>query len=188
MRTALFLFFISIFNSCKENVSDHNNVQGTDTASPVNPTQPPVDEDTKEAVYLNAETDAVKKVVNTRFHYFFEIPAAWKAVDKSNNGDGFYIDCGNKNVDIRIYGEALEGNEITAELELQACDKTETYLFGNGYPGIKCIQDNDEYYYYDTPLTRIVCYINADAAWKKENMQLLNAMVKSITSMQENFN
>ncbi len=75
-----------------------------------------------------------------------------------------------------------------AEMELKSCTKTEKFVFSNGYPGLKCFQEDDEYYYYDTPLTRIVLYVHADASWIKQNAAVITDIAKSISSGQTNFN
>ncbi len=188
MNLFVFLITLLVFSSCKQNTSDPQSTEHVDSLQEPPSVNEYIEKESTEATYLEDGQTDIKTVTNTRFDFYFEIPSTWKAIDKSNNGDGYFLDSGNKSVDLRIYGEALEGNEMMAEMELQSCTKTEKFIFRNGYPGIKCFQKGDEYYYYDTPLTRIVFYIHADAAWIKQNATLLTEIAKSLTSGQTNFN
>ena len=187
MKFISIAFIFLLATSCKSNQADEKKEMPVDTNSTTS-LEKIIDDESTEANYHATEDNAFLKVVNERYDFSFEIPKAWKAIDKSNNGDGFYIDCGNKSVDMRVYGENLEGNEIMAEMELKTCVSTEDYKFGDGYPGIKCNQNSDTYYYYDTPQTRIVFYIHADKKWNSENAATVNAIAKSISSGKANFN
>ncbi len=120
------------------------------------------------------------KIVNARFNFGFTIPARYKVKDQSDNGDGYFIETGDAGVDLRIYGEDLTDNTLMAELELKSCEKTESFRFSNGYPGTKCYQSGDIYYYYDTPKVRVVCYAHANARWMERNAMLLDEIAKSI--------
>ncbi len=181
----IFIFLFAL--SCKSNQADEKTNIPADTSS-TSSLEKIIDDESTEANYHATEESGFLKVVNERYDFSFEIPKEWKAIDKSNNGDGFYIDCGNKSVDLRIYGENLEGNEIMAEMELKTCVSTETFKFSDGYPGIKCNQNSDTYYYYDTPQTRIVFYIHADKKWNGENAAIVSSIAKSISSGKANFN
>lgn len=181
------LALIVLAVSCKSNQADEKKEIPADTSA-TSSLEKIIDEESTEANYQATEDDATVKVVNERYDFSFEIPKAWKAVDKSNNGDGFFIDSGNKSVDMRVYGENLEGNEIMAEMELKTCVSTEDFKFSDGYPGIKCLQNSDTYYYYDTPQTRIVFYVHADKKWNTENAATVLAIAKSISSGKTNFN
>jgi len=188
MRYAVLSVITLFVFSCKQNTADDKQPIATDTVKADPSLQEIIDKESTEAGYEKTEATGVKKVVNERFNFSFEIPSAWKAIDKSNNGDGFFLESDNSTADIRIYGENLEGNEIMAEMEIKSCTRTETFKFRDGYPGLKCYQAQDEYYYYDTPTTRIVLYVHADAVWKTKNIAVIRSIAESITSGRGNFN
>ena len=81
---------------------------------------------------------------------------------------------------MRVYGENLQGNEVMAEMELSTCETSDKFIFGNGYPGIKCYQSGDYYYYYDTPKTRVIFYVHAPKNWVEKNKVLIESVVKSL--------
>lgn len=121
-----------------------------------------------------------KKITNERFGFSFEIPGHYTVQDKSNNGDGYFINTGDTGTDLRIYGVNIKGNEIAAELELSTCEQTESYRFANGFPGTKCYQSGDTYYYYDTPSTRVIFYVHAPKVWLGRNTAVIDAIAKSL--------
>ena len=51
-----------------------------------------------------AEDDWGKTIGNARYNFFVTIPHNWQAVDRAENGDGYFIECGNSNIDMRVYG------------------------------------------------------------------------------------
>ncbi len=181
------------FAACTPNTADEKKPVTSDTTTifdqPTTEKQQPAvkDEDVKEAHYRTATESGFKKTTNERYGFSFEIPDTWKAIDKSNNGDGYFLDCGDKKTDLRIYGENIEGNEIMAEMELKSCERTENFKFANGYPGTICYQSGDTYYYYDTPKIRIVFYVHADSKWKQRNMEAVNTIAKSIDAGDKGF-
>jgi len=62
-------------------------------------------EDGIEVQYFSFNDTQTKVIGNPRFDFWLTIPTEWKAYDRSHNGDGYYIDCENKNIDMRVYGE-----------------------------------------------------------------------------------
>lgn len=137
--------------------------------------------------HYTESADGTVLIINERFGFTFELPSNYTAKDKSNNGDGYFIVTGQKDVDLRIYGENINGNELMAEMELSTCERTETFLFGNGFPGILCFQSGDKYYYYDTPKTRIVFYVHGPKIWQERNQTIINAIAKSINANSKGF-
>ena len=187
-----FLFCMAIsFIGCKENTADEENgntesvateaVQEDKTLNEI------IDEESTEASYDKSDTKGNKKISSDRYGFTLEIPASWTATDKSNNGDGYFLSTGDKTVDLRVYGENLQGNEIMAEMELSTCETSEKFIFGNGYPGIKCYQSGDYYYYYDTPKTRVIFYVHASKNWVEKNKVMIESVVKSLEVDGSNF-
>lgn len=68
----------------------------------------------KEVAYFKEDENS-HTILNTRFHYFVTIPKSWRAFDRSVNGDGYFIECDNPNVDIRVYGQYDLGEDFVYE-------------------------------------------------------------------------
>ncbi|MEZ5013448.1 MAG: hypothetical protein R2794_04090 [Chitinophagales bacterium] len=173
-----------VFTACKRSADTQSETIDTpskDSASALDGITDPIEE----AGYLPADDPAWKTIIIDRFHFALEIPATWKALDKSNNGDGYFLDCGVEQADIRVYGENISANPVMAEAELAACDKMEDIHFANGYPGTHCFQGKDDYYYYDTPDLRMIFYVHADAQWKRDHAEVLDRVAKSLYFVQE---
>ncbi len=187
-KIAIVIITCFIFCSCKQNTADAEK-EKEDTLTPITEIKKDksleeiIDEESTEANYKDAKASGSKKIINERYSFSFEIPAAWKAAEKSNNGDGYFIETGEKGIDLRVYGENIQGNEIMAEMELKTCERTETFKYSNGYPGIVCYQSGDVYYYYDTPKTRITFYIHAPKNWQEKNAVIINSIAKSVTEV-----
>jgi len=154
-------------------------IDSVDTTTPL----AEIIEDEATAPHFKKTDDGSVVIMNERFGFTFALPANYSATDKSNNGDAYYIVTGEKDVDLRIYGENINGNELMAEMELSTCERTETFHFGNGYPGILCYQSGDKYYYYDTPQTRIVFYVHGPKIWQERNAVIINTIAKSIATI-----
>ncbi len=167
--------------SCKTrvNTSVDGEMLPTDTLTNTTPLEDIIEDEATEPHFKKTDDGSVV-IMNERFGFTFELPANYSATDKSNNGDGYFIVTGDKDVDLRIYGENINGNELMAEMELSTCERTETFHFGNGYPGTLCYQSGDKYYYYDTPKTRIVFYVHGPKTWQERNDAIINTIAKSI--------
>lgn len=133
-----------------------------------------------EAYYAYPDSSGWKRAFNERFGFSFDIPPQWEAVEKSNNGDGYFIETGNRSTDLRVYGEDISGNPLTVQMEMQSCDKTEKFSYANGYPGMRCEEDSDVYYYYDTPKSRVAFYVHAPRTWQARNAETLQRIAKSL--------
>jgi len=179
MRTLSVLLLSILFLTaagCAERSAD---TEQTETAVTGDPAEQEIPADEQhEADYTDA--NGGRQVHNERYGFDFVIPAQYQAIDKSNNGDGYFIETGDKGTDIRIYGENIADNTIAAEMALSACERTEKFRFDNGYPGLKCYQGDDVYYYYDTPRLRITLYVNASDAWMQRNAAVIQSIAGSI--------
>ncbi|HRG28054.1 MAG TPA: hypothetical protein PLJ00_09190 [Chitinophagales bacterium] len=181
----MLLFLLLVAASCKNNTGETNEKPQTitDTTSALDKiieseaTTPPFAE----------TTSGNKSIINERFGFTFEIPARYTVLDKSNNGDGYFINTGDAGTDLRIYGTNIKGNEIAAELELSTCERTESYRFGNGFPGTKCFQSGDVYYYYDTPNTRVIFYVHGPKNWFQRNEAVIEMIAQSIVVGDQGF-
>ncbi|HMU69759.1 MAG TPA: hypothetical protein PK511_02185 [Chitinophagales bacterium] len=178
---ALLAISILMLHACKESADNE------DTAAIENVGEKGGDNSLQELIDKEATTpDVVKQasgdqvLYNERFDYTITIPGFYTIKEKSNNGDGYFISSGDKDVDIRVYGENIADNQVMAEMELNTCESKTSFQFSNGYPGILCMQSDDRYYYYDTPKTRVTVYVHAPTRWFDRNNKLLDIMVKSL--------
>lgn len=181
----VFFFFVAFsFVACNQNTGDEEsgNMESvtSENSQPDKTLNEIIEEESTEANYEKSDAAGNKKISSDRYGFSLEIPASWTATDKSNNGDGYFLSTGDKTVDLRVYGENLQGNEVMAEMELSTCETSEKFIFWNGYPGIKCYQSGDYYYYYDTPKTRVIFYVHAPKNWVEKNKVLVESVVKSL--------
>jgi superoxide dismutase len=180
------LFITTVFIGCKNNTTTTSDETVPVTADTLSALDQIIESESTPPHYT---TDATGKtvIINERFGFTFELPEQFKATDKSNNGDGYFITTGDAGTDLRIYGSNLKGNELEAELELSTCEKTEPFRFGNGYPGTLCFQSGDKYYYYDTPNTRVIFYVHATKLWQERNAAIIEQIAKSIVVGEQGF-
>lgn len=120
------------------------------------------------------------QVKNNRYQFTFDMPESWKAVDKSNNGDGYYLDAGDVNVDFRIYGETLTGVQDIDNAGV-TCDAVAEFVFTDGTKGTKCTDSGLLYFFYTQKKKRVTMYVNAPVEWKKKNVQAINHIAQSIS-------
>lgn len=185
------LFLLTVFIGCKSDAGDEADTNTTtDTLSSATDTNTDLEniiESESTPAHYTEKPDGKKSIHNDRFGFSFELPEGFTATDKSNNGDGYFITNGDAGTDLRIYGSNLKGNELAAELELSTCERTESYRFGNGYPGTLCFQSGDKYYYYDTPNTRVIFYVHAPKIWMERNAKIIDGIAKSLVVGEQGF-
>ncbi|MBC8045948.1 MAG: hypothetical protein H7Y00_04085, partial [Fimbriimonadaceae bacterium] len=100
--------------------------------------------------------------------------------DKSNNGDGFYIETGNVNVDMRVYGETITGIEDIDNAGIK-CDGVSEFVFSDGTKGSKCSDSGLLYFFYTNKKKKITLYLSAPPEWRKENLSVINHIAESIS-------
>lgn len=167
--------------SCKESANDGEEVLSADTTGTEQTDLQTIIEEEATSPETVKKTDGDQTIYNERFDFQFTVPGHYTVTEKSNNGDGYFVSCGDEGVDIRVYGENISDNQVMAEMELNACESKITFQFKNGYPGLLCLQSGDRYYYYDTPKTRVTLYIHAPARWFERNAQLVETIAKSLS-------
>lgn len=121
-----------------------------------------------------------QQIINERFHFTFEIPEQWKAIDKSSNGDGFFIETDNSKIDFRIFGTTLSGIQEIDNAGLK-CDAVGSINFKDGTKGAKCTKGNTLQFFYEYQKTRITFYLDAPEEWKKQYVQIINHIAESIS-------
>ena len=189
-RILILSFSFVILAACTSNKKENNSSGDNDSLAVMeNDSTPAVTEkqtdehtvsppsDEKEAHYSSSKNAGYKKALNERFGFSFDLPEVWKAIDKSNNGDGYFMITDDPSADIRIFGEDISGNP--AILELTAC-KGEKFTYSDGTKGTKCVENGEVTYNYTTKKTHVTFYIKASPSWMEKNADFLSAIAKSI--------
>lgn len=118
-------------------------------------------------------------VYNERFDFKVKVPSNWEPQKKSDNKDGIFVKTNNPEVDIRVFGQVL--NDVSREMEAEACQTTESFRFKDDVTGKKCIGKDLVKYYRDQGNERITVYIKAPHEWIKANQEKLAGMAKSLS-------
>jgi uncharacterized protein YceK len=148
------------------------------------------DNSADEVKYYPSFDSNYKTARNVRFDFWFDIPAEWKAVDKSADGEVFTIDPSNDNVSLLVYGATIEGGEEDFYGKLSGKDgSVEDFGFRDGWTGKKITNGTKLYYIRADGDTYIIFYIDCkdDTAWFSENRDTLEYIGRSLRISQESF-
>ena len=136
------------------------------------------EEHTERTNVVVRKENGYKRIYNARFEFSCRIPAGWNTEDISMNGDGYFIDCMDKKVDFRIYGQNTIP-EIDMEEEL-SCRKPEMFSFNDGGTGKLCKGENIFEVIRKTEYKAVVLYVESDNNWIDAHMKELINVAKSI--------
>jgi len=151
----------------------------------ISPVQAWGQEDTKdygkEATYYQTDDPLFKKTVNVKFGFWFDIPKDWKAIDKSETGDGYYIVTGDDNVDMRIYGsQKVFSDSEYFKMLLAEGGKLTDFKFRDEAMG-KRIETYGKIYFLRTEENiRITLYLSAKEKWFHQNKEIVEKIARSI--------
>lgn len=141
-----------------------------------------VPEHETEAQYFPITDTATKAIGNARFDFWITIPSDWKAFARSENGDGYFIECGNKNIDIRVYGQ---NDVLPEEFYINSDDGgiVSEFKFDSGISGWSISKENSSIkFLYNTNERYVVFYINYedDLEWFEENKEEIFLTAKTL--------
>ena len=143
----------------------------------------------KEARYYPTSVEGYKTAHNEAFDFWFDIPEDWKAIDKSKNGDGYYIISDNAGMDIRVYGLIKSSTEEEYYRKLSGNDgQIEDFTFNDGEPGKKIRNLDSRVYFVRVDEDTFICfYVNYtnNAAWYEANQDKLTSIAMSIRIRKE---
>ena len=126
-----------------------------------------------------AEDDWGKAIGNARYNFFVTIPHEWQAVDRSENGDGYFIECENSNIDMRVYG----ANYLPELGELNGL-VGKPFAFTGGVQGLINIDDGilTCSYLSEDETSVISFYIDysGDPAWFEKNEETVMLVAQSL--------
>lgn len=178
------LFAIQFTYSCKS--SNKNADQQLSATESQHQNEPKVNEegliiDEAEAVTPvgSSENDGFFTYQNARFSFAIDAPTEWSVVDKSGNGDGFFIDIpGEDSIEIRIYGERYD--EALAEFYEADCKEKSDFEFDSGFTGTRCVSEKAITYSVINKTDRINVYISNWDKAQLSNKVNLTTLIKSL--------
>lgn len=135
-----------------------------------------------EASYYSTGNADFKTTANPRFNFWFDIPNSWQAFARSQNGDGYSIETGDKNVDLRIYGGwKVFSDDETYEMIMENDGKMSDFEFRDGIKGKHFIKNDSQSFMRNEENRRITLYIETkDKKWLEENMEKILYIARSI--------
>ncbi len=133
------------------------------------------------SVYANDETHKFKSIGNARFNFWFDIPDDWKATDKSANGDGYFIDTRNNEIDVRIYGShVFPESDYYTELKLDPKYSSQRFVFHDGFVGTFLRKDKELIFIRSERDVHIIFFLEGKDEWMKKNEHLIKRIAGSI--------
>lgn len=143
----------------------------------------------KEAKYYPNAVEGYKTAYNEVFDFWFDLPEDWKAVDRSESGDGYYIISDAPDMDIRVYGVMKDTAEEEYYQKLSGKNgKIEDFTFNDGEPGKKIQNTNSRTYFVRVDGDTYICfYVNFknDPSWYEKNIDELTNIAMSIRTRME---
>ncbi len=143
----------------------------------------------KEAQYYPNAVEGYKTAYNQVYDFWFDLPEDWKAVDKSESGDGYYIVSDAADMDIRVYGLMKETAEEAYFQKLSGNNgKMEDLVFNDGVTGKKIENTNSRVYFVRVDGDTYICfYVNykSNPAWYEANSDKLTSIAMSIRTRME---
>ncbi len=132
----------------------------------------------------NTSDSSVQLIKNDRYHYSFELPTAWSIKENSDNGDGYFLQSGYPEIDIRIYAQQIVGQDNEDD-----CLQSATFSFDDGTHGTQCFYSKSEYFIYKyNNKIQLSFYIDANEDWIKENQLTLDKIARSMKFIDEKGN
>lgn len=191
---ALFTFSLClIVTSCKDaskpNSSSDNQqaVQSPTEETVVNDQGLIVDQPKDVAPSGLSENEGFLTYTNSRYSFAIDAPKTWSVIDKSGNGDGFFISIPEEDqVEIRIYGE--KHDELLAEFYDSSCEDKQDFEFSSGFTGVRCVSPEEMTYSVIHQENRISAYIKYWDKAKISNRVNLTTMIKSLRFLQKDSN
>lgn len=145
----------------------------------------------KEARYYPNAVEGYKTAHNEKFDFWFDMPEEWKAVDRSESNDGYYILTDSGAMDIRIYGVLKDTSDDEFYSKLTGKDgKIEDFTYNDGKIGKKIINSSERVYFVRDDGDSLICfYVNYknDRTWyeTKANREKLDYTAMSIRPQQK---
>lgn len=123
-----------------------------------------------------------KIIGNARFNFWMTIPSDWKVFNRSENDDGYFIECENKGIDMRVYGE---NDVLPDDFYITSDDDSlvSEFVFDSGISGWQITKVNyyTKFLYKDNGryITFYLDYEN-DFEWFEENQEKILLVAKTL--------
>ncbi len=129
----------------------------------------------------NSSTQLIK---NDRYHFSFELPQTWTVKENSDNGDGYFIQSGYPEIDIRVYAQLIIPNGEDDE-----CKRTQLFKFDDDTQGTQCFYSDSEYFIYRySAKIQLAFYISANKDWIEKNQTTLDNIARSMKFIEDKGN
>lgn len=128
---------------------------------------------------------------NEMFAFWFDIPVEWKAVDRSEDGSEYCILPDNDKVDIRIYGQLIEGPEDEFYRQLAGKNgEIEDFVYRDNWIGRKItVSENELYFIRVDGDSYLILQVDAsgDPEWMAVNGEIISYIARSARTSRESF-
>ncbi len=128
---------------------------------------------------------------NEKFAFWFDIPVEWNAVDRSEDGSEYYILSGNNKVNIRIYGQLIDGPEDEFYRKLAGKNgQIEDFVYRDDWIGKKITVSKNELYFVRVDGdSYLILHVDAaeDPGWLAENEETILYIARSARTTRESF-
>lgn len=144
-----------------------------------------------EVMFFPTFDENYKTGSNEMFAFWFDIPVEWNAVDRSEDGSEYTILTGNDKVDIRIYGQLIDGPEdgFYRQLAGQSGEITE-FVYRDNWVGRKInVSGNEMYFVRVDGDSYLILHIDAskDPGWLANNDEMILYIARSTRMARESF-
>jgi hypothetical protein len=117
-------------------------------------------------------SDPYNTVINPTFNFRLDLPAGWRAINKSANGDGYFLDVGNPAVDARAYGSYWDS--------LSDRPHRTPFKFADGKTGWRANALGHVTYARAEGDRFLFLYVEAPASWLNQNAGTVDRVAKSL--------
>ena len=90
---------------------------GLGAAQVLHAQEPGSDASENEPAYYRTSQPGFRTTGVARFDFWFDIPVQWRAIDRSANGDGYFIATGEPGTDLRVFGTFVPSDRSSQLIE-----------------------------------------------------------------------
>lgn len=144
-----------------------------------------------EVKYYPTYDPSYKTARNDIFDFWFDIPADWKAVDKSADGSTFAIISDDPGIELNIFGTSAKKSDEDFFRQLSGgAGSIEDFTFNDGWVGKKIAASDSKVYYVRVDGDTYICFsidYGDKTGWYEDNADKLDYIAKSLRTRQGSF-
>lgn len=180
---AAFLFFSACSSSSKKDTSEgESQVIDTIDVKANNPSTA-LEGDEMPISSTPSETQGFNVIGNQRYNFNIDIPSHWRAVDISDDGDGFTVTIPeNNSVSISVYGEKYD--ELLQDFYEEDCNETAEFTFVEEKLGKRCIGEDEVSYWLISSEHKLNVHVKGWSNLSLADKTNLTTMVRSMRTDQ----